>query len=87
MVSSLQLSVDASHGEALRSTTDLDQSRACDGQFKEEYQPVKAVGRGAFGFVWKATRRSDGHEVRKLLWKCINATFYGNILIFLYVGN
>lgn len=44
---------------------DLEHSRACDGQFEEEYQPIKAVGKGAFGFVWKAVRRSDGQEVRK----------------------
>lgn len=43
---------------------DLEQSQACDGQFEEEYQPLKAVGKGAFGFVWKAVRRSDGEEVR-----------------------
>ncbi|KAM9349928.1 PAS domain-containing serine/threonine-protein kinase [Symphorus nematophorus] len=54
---------EASHGEALRSTMDLEQSRACDGQFEEEYQPLKAVGKGAFGFVWKAVRRCDGQEV------------------------
>ncbi|XP_042284787.1 PAS domain-containing serine/threonine-protein kinase isoform X1 [Thunnus maccoyii] len=54
---------EASHGEALRSTMDLDHSRACDGQFEEEYQPLKAVGKGAFGFVWKAVRRCDGQEV------------------------
>ncbi|CAJ1072138.1 PAS domain-containing serine/threonine-protein kinase isoform X1 [Xyrichtys novacula] len=54
---------EASHGEALRSTVDLEQSRACDGQFEEEYQPLKAMGKGAFGFVWKALRRSDGQEV------------------------
>lgn len=42
---------------------DLEQSQACDGQFEEEYQPLKAVGKGAFGFVWKAVRRSDGEEV------------------------
>lgn len=46
---------------------DLEQSRACDGQFEEEYQPLKAVGKGAFGFVWKAERRSDGQEVREYL--------------------
>lgn len=44
---------------------DLEQSRACDGQFEEEYQPLKAVGKGAFGFVWKAVRRCDGQEVRE----------------------
>ncbi|KAM7379262.1 hypothetical protein PAMP_004827 [Pampus punctatissimus] len=54
---------EASHGEVLRSTMDLEHSRACDGQFEEEYQPVKAVGKGAFGFVWKAIRRCDGQEV------------------------
>ncbi|XP_073346626.1 PAS domain-containing serine/threonine-protein kinase isoform X2 [Pagrus major] len=54
---------EASHGEALRSTMDLEQSQACDGQFEEEYQPLKAVGKGAFGFVWKAVRRGDGEEV------------------------
>ncbi|XP_068605009.1 PAS domain-containing serine/threonine-protein kinase [Brachionichthys hirsutus] len=50
-------------GEALRSTMDLEQSRACDGQFDEEYKPLQAVGKGAFGFVWKAIRRCDGQEV------------------------
>uniref|UniRef100_A0A3B4FQT5 non-specific serine/threonine protein kinase n=1 Tax=Pundamilia nyererei TaxID=303518 RepID=A0A3B4FQT5_9CICH len=42
---------------------DLEQSKACDGQFEEEYKPIKAVGKGAFGFVWKAERRCDGQEV------------------------
>ncbi|XP_071394924.1 PAS domain-containing serine/threonine-protein kinase [Centroberyx affinis] len=54
---------EASHGEVLRSTMDLEQSRACDGQFEEEYQPLKAVGKGAFGVVWKALRHCDGQEV------------------------
>ncbi|XP_053739560.1 PAS domain-containing serine/threonine-protein kinase isoform X2 [Synchiropus splendidus] len=53
---------ETSHVEALRTTMDLEHSRACDGQFEEEYQPIKAVGKGAFGFVWKAVRRSDGQE-------------------------
>ncbi|XP_010793654.1 PAS domain-containing serine/threonine-protein kinase isoform X3 [Notothenia coriiceps] len=50
-------------GDALHTTMDLDQSRACDGQFEEVYQPLKAVGKGAFGFVWRAIRRCDGLEV------------------------
>ncbi|KAI4809739.1 hypothetical protein KUCAC02_018604 [Chaenocephalus aceratus] len=50
-------------GEVLHTTMDLDQSRACDGEFEEVYQPLKAVGKGAFGFVWKAIRRCDGLEV------------------------
>ncbi|XP_069014121.1 PAS domain-containing serine/threonine-protein kinase [Embiotoca jacksoni] len=55
--------VEASQGEALRSTMDLEHTQACDGQFEEEYLPVKAVGKGAFGFVWKAMRRCDGQKV------------------------
>ncbi|KAM9719277.1 PAS domain-containing serine/threonine-protein kinase [Menidia menidia] len=54
---------EVSQGEGLHSTVDLEHSRACDGQFREEYQPLKAVGKGAFGFVWKAIRRCDGQEV------------------------
>lgn len=71
--SSLQQICDVSHGEDMRSTMDLEQSRACDGQFKEEYEPVKAVGKGAFGFVWKAIRSSDGQEVRKPPCKYIDS--------------
>lgn len=74
--SSLQQIVDGSYGEALRSTIDLEQSRACDGQFKEEYQLVNAVGKGAFGFVWKAISCSDGQEVRKFPCKYINSSFH-----------
>lgn len=55
---------------------DLDQTRACDGQFREEYQPVKAVGKGAFGFVWKAVRCSDGQEVRKFLYQYVYSSFH-----------
>ncbi|XP_028284053.1 PAS domain-containing serine/threonine-protein kinase [Parambassis ranga] len=54
---------EVSYTEALRSTLDLEHSRACDGQFEEEYQPLRAMGKGAFGFVWKAVRRCDGQEV------------------------
>uniref|UniRef100_A0A3B4ALR1 non-specific serine/threonine protein kinase n=1 Tax=Periophthalmus magnuspinnatus TaxID=409849 RepID=A0A3B4ALR1_9GOBI len=54
---------EATHGDSLRTTMDLEHSCAYDGQFEEEYQTVKAVGKGAFGFVWKAIRRIDGHEV------------------------
>lgn len=76
-LSSLQQIVNASYGEALRSTLDLEQSRACDGQFKEEYQLVTAVGKGAFGFVWKAIRCSDGQEVSKAQCKYISRSFHG----------
>ncbi|KAJ8357425.1 hypothetical protein SKAU_G00202190 [Synaphobranchus kaupii] len=54
---------DTARGEALRSPQDMEHSRACDGQFGEEYRPLCAVGRGAFGFVWKARRQADGKEV------------------------
>ncbi|XP_061097057.1 PAS domain-containing serine/threonine-protein kinase isoform X1 [Conger conger] len=54
---------DAVRAEALRSPQDLEHSRACEGQFGEEYCPLCAVGRGAFGFVWKARRLADGKEV------------------------
>lgn len=74
--SSLQPIVDASYGEALHSTIDLEQSRACDGHFKEEYQLVHAVGKGAFGFVWKAISCRDGQEVRKSPYKYINSSFH-----------
>uniref|UniRef100_A0AAY4BLI0 non-specific serine/threonine protein kinase n=1 Tax=Denticeps clupeoides TaxID=299321 RepID=A0AAY4BLI0_9TELE len=47
----------------LHSTLDLEHSRACEGQFDEEYRPQRAVGKGAFGFVWQAYRRTDGKEV------------------------
>lgn len=69
---------------ALRTTIDLEQSKACDGQFEEEYMPVERVGKGAFGFVWKATRRSDGQEVRKhisYLIKKINDVKYKVVVI------
>lgn len=84
----LQQIDNASYGEALRSTIDLEQTRACDGQFKEEYQLVSAVGKGAFGFVWKAIRRSDGQEVRKLPCEYIStAVSTERIMIVLYCGN
>ncbi|XP_062374700.1 PAS domain-containing serine/threonine-protein kinase [Sardina pilchardus] len=54
---------DACKGEALRSTADLEQSQACKGQFEDEYRPLRAVGKGAFGFVWQACRRHDAKEV------------------------
>uniref|UniRef100_A0A8C2K8H7 PAS domain-containing serine/threonine-protein kinase n=1 Tax=Cyprinus carpio TaxID=7962 RepID=A0A8C2K8H7_CYPCA len=49
--------------DALRSSVDLEQSGACEGQFEEEYHPLRSIGKGAFGFVWLARRRIDGQEV------------------------
>ncbi|XP_022528859.2 PAS domain-containing serine/threonine-protein kinase isoform X1 [Astyanax mexicanus] len=54
---------EAARGEGLCSSVDLEQSGACDGQFEEAYQPLRTVGKGAFGFVWLASRRHDGQEV------------------------
>ncbi|KAL2097048.1 hypothetical protein ACEWY4_006255 [Coilia grayii] len=54
---------EGSKGEILHSTADLDQSQACKGQFEEEYRPLRALGKGAFNFVWQACRRHDGKEV------------------------
>ncbi|XP_036412741.1 LOW QUALITY PROTEIN: PAS domain-containing serine/threonine-protein kinase [Colossoma macropomum] len=53
----------AARGEGLCSSVDLEQSGACEGQFEEDYQPLRTVGKGAFGFVWLASRRRDGQEV------------------------
>ncbi|XP_069053682.1 PAS domain-containing serine/threonine-protein kinase isoform X1 [Lepisosteus oculatus] len=50
-------------GEGLWSSQDLEESRACEGQFEEEYQPLSAVGKGAYGFVWRARRHADNKEV------------------------
>ncbi|KAG7457084.1 hypothetical protein MATL_G00242780 [Megalops atlanticus] len=54
---------DTARGEALHSARDLEHSRACEGQFGEEYRLQCAVGKGAFGFVWRARRQADGREV------------------------
>ncbi|KPP70564.1 hypothetical protein Z043_110594, partial [Scleropages formosus] len=55
--------LDVAQGEMLGSTQDLEDSHACDGLFGEEYYPLCVMGKGAFGFVWKAQRRADGNEV------------------------
>lgn len=46
---------------------DLEQSGACEGQFEEDYRPLRSIGKGAFGFVWLASRRIDGQEVSDTL--------------------
>ncbi|CAB1326693.1 unnamed protein product [Coregonus sp. 'balchen'] len=40
-----------------------DSSALSLGEFSEVYQPLHAVGKGAFGFVWQACRRSDRQKV------------------------
>ncbi|XP_073705888.1 PAS domain-containing serine/threonine-protein kinase [Garra rufa] len=54
---------EAVRSDALRSSVDLEQSGACEGHFEEDYRPLRAIGKGAFGFVWLAARRLDGQEV------------------------
>ncbi|XP_016347564.1 PAS domain-containing serine/threonine-protein kinase isoform X2 [Sinocyclocheilus anshuiensis] len=54
---------EAVRSDALRSSVDLEQSGACEGQFEEDYCPLRSIGKGAFGFVWLAARRIDGQEV------------------------
>uniref|UniRef100_A0A672RQI2 non-specific serine/threonine protein kinase n=1 Tax=Sinocyclocheilus grahami TaxID=75366 RepID=A0A672RQI2_SINGR len=53
----------AVRSDALRSSVDLEQFGACEGQFEEDYCPLRSIGKGAFGFVWLAARRIDGQEV------------------------
>ncbi|XP_051985060.1 PAS domain-containing serine/threonine-protein kinase [Xyrauchen texanus] len=54
---------EAIRSDALHSSLDLEQSGACEGHFEEDYRPLRSVGKGAFGFVWLASRRQDGEEV------------------------
>jgi len=46
---------------------DLEQSGACEGYFEENYRPLRSIGKGAFGFVWLASRRICGQEVSDTL--------------------
>ncbi|XP_076837669.1 PAS domain-containing serine/threonine-protein kinase [Brachyhypopomus gauderio] len=61
--SSLQDDSLSSLAEGEGGQTTLELTRACEGHFEEDYQPVRTVGKGAFGFVWLASRRRDGEEV------------------------
>ncbi|XP_039617712.1 PAS domain-containing serine/threonine-protein kinase [Polypterus senegalus] len=54
---------ETARGEGLRCAQDLEESRACEGNFEAEYITISSLGKGAFGFVWKAQRRSDLEEV------------------------
>ncbi|XP_067309385.1 PAS domain-containing serine/threonine-protein kinase isoform X2 [Pseudorasbora parva] len=49
--------------DPLRSFVDLEQSGAFEGHFEEDYRPLRSIGKGAFGFVWLASRRICGQEV------------------------
>lgn len=54
---------EAIRSDPLRSSVDLEQSGACEGHFEENYRPLRSIGKGAFGFVWLASRRICGQEV------------------------
>lgn len=55
---------EADHGKGLCSSMSLEQTGACEGQFEEDYQPLRPIGKGGFGVVWLASRRHDEQEVR-----------------------
>ncbi|XP_003197983.2 PAS domain-containing serine/threonine-protein kinase [Danio rerio] len=55
--------VEAVRSDSLRSSVDLEQSGACEGHFEKNYRPLRSIGKGAFGFVWLASRRSSGEEM------------------------
>ncbi|CAM4588551.1 unnamed protein product [Leuciscus chuanchicus] len=54
---------EAIRSDPLHSSEDLEQSGACEGYFEENYRPLRSIGKGAFGFVWLASRRICGQEV------------------------
>ncbi|KAM9439856.1 PAS domain-containing serine/threonine-protein kinase [Clarias gariepinus] len=54
---------EADYGKGLHSFMNLEQSGACEGQFEEDYHPLRPLGKGAFGVVWLASRRRDEQEV------------------------
>lgn len=56
---------EADHGKSLRSSMNLEQSGACEGQFEEDYRALRPLGKGAFGVVWLASRRRDEQEVKR----------------------
>lgn len=54
---------ETARGEGLRCSQDLEESQACKGEFNQKYITISAVGKGAFGFVWRAQQRTDCEEV------------------------
>lgn len=55
---------ETARGEGLRCSQDLEESQACKGEFNQKYVTISAVGKGAFGFVWRAQQRTDYEEVK-----------------------
>uniref|UniRef100_A0A8C6NBJ4 PAS domain-containing serine/threonine-protein kinase n=1 Tax=Melopsittacus undulatus TaxID=13146 RepID=A0A8C6NBJ4_MELUD len=66
-------------GEAIRSTSlfensrgaeELEGLRACEGEYAENYNTLRLIGKGSFGFVWTARGKKDHQEVVvKFIWK------------------
>ncbi|XP_066477597.1 PAS domain-containing serine/threonine-protein kinase [Tiliqua scincoides] len=56
--------------ENSRRAEELEQLRACEGDYGKKYDTLILIGKGAFGFVWTAKRRVDHEEVVvKFIWK------------------
>ncbi|MGH0152353.1 UNVERIFIED_CONTAM: hypothetical protein FKN15_022282 [Acipenser sinensis] len=63
VVSGISLGEVTARGEGLRCSQDLEESRACKGKSNQKYVTISAVGKGAFGFVWRAQQRTDCEEL------------------------
>ncbi|KAJ7324938.1 hypothetical protein JRQ81_017958 [Phrynocephalus forsythii] len=56
--------------ENSRRAEELEKLKACEGDYEKKYDTLTLVGKGAFGFVWKAKSRKDQKEaVVKFIWK------------------
>ncbi|NXQ94872.1 PASK kinase, partial [Sagittarius serpentarius] len=66
-------------GESIRSTSlfensrraeELEGLRACEGEYAKNYNTLRLIGKGSFGFVWTARGKKDHQEVVvKFIWK------------------
>ncbi|XP_035755929.1 PAS domain-containing serine/threonine-protein kinase isoform X2 [Egretta garzetta] len=66
-------------GESIRSTSlfensrraeELEGLRACEGEYAKNYDTLRLIGKGSFGFVWTARGKEDHQEVVvKFIWK------------------
>ncbi|NWS57329.1 PASK kinase, partial [Chunga burmeisteri] len=66
-------------GEAIRLTSLFENSRraeeleglkACEGEYAKNYNTLRLIGKGSFGFVWTARSKKDHQEVViKFIWK------------------
>ncbi|XP_009707454.1 PREDICTED: PAS domain-containing serine/threonine-protein kinase [Cariama cristata] len=66
-------------GEAIRLTSlfensqraeELEGLKACEGEYAKNYNTLRLIGKGSFGFVWTARSKKDHQEVViKFIWK------------------